>query len=296
MIHMMQDQDYPYHTDEIIDPREERRELTLERPLVFLDIQTTGVEPKTARIVEISTLKIDTSGREEFRSKRINPYTPITPDATRKHGISNEDVADDPPFSNFARALAEYIDGCDLAGFGIQRFGMPILRQEFDIAGVPFEVPPIVVDVMQVYHRLEPRNFKAAFKQYVGAELPDDEPQIGEPKLNAIRKILLGQIQLRREVPTTPSAIYAWESAENRPAPIDKGAKFVWSDQDEALINFGRYRGHRLSDLANADADYLQWVASNESFTAEQRGIAGNASEGIMPEQTWKPKPQPNTT
>ena len=295
MIHMMQEQDYPYHTDEIIDPREETRELTLERPLVFLDIQTTGIEPKTARIVEISTLKIDPSGREEFRSKRINPYAPITPDATRKHGITNDDVADDPPFSNFARALADYLAGCDLAGFGIQRFGMPILRQEFDIAGVPFETPPIVVDVMRVYHRLEPRNFDAAYKQYAGSELPNDQPEKGETKLNAIREILLGQIQNRREVPTTPSAIYAWESAENGPASIDKGAKFVWSDDGEALINFGRYRGHRLSDIANTDADYLQWIAANESFTNEQRGIAGNASEGIMPEQTWKPKSQPNT-
>ena len=294
MIHMMQEQDYPYHTDEIVDPREERRELTLERPLVFLDIQTTGVEPKTARIVEISTLKIDTTGAQEFRSKRINPRTPITPDATRKHGITNDDVAEDPPFSTFARALASYLDGCDLAGFGIQRFAMPILRQEFDIAGIPFQTPPIIVDIMQVYHRLEPRNFNSAYKQYVGAELAIKEPQQGENKLHAMKEILQGQIQSRREVPTTPSAIYAWESAVTKPAPIDEGGKFVWSDDGEALINFGRYRGHRLTDLAQTDASYLKWVATNESFTAEQRNIASNASEGTMPEQAWKKTTQPN--
>ena len=288
MIHMMHSQDYPYHHADIPDPRGEYRELSLERPLIFIDVQTTGIEVKTARIVEISTLKIEVNGEEEFRSRRVNPNAPITPDATRKHGITNDDIADEPSFSTFARGLAQYLTGCDLAGFGINRFGLRVLRREFDIAGVPFETRSVgIVDVMQVYHRLEPRNFKAAYKRYVGDEYHDDPPESPETKLNAVRAILQGQVQARDDLPLNPASIGAWATAENGPAPIDKDSKFVWSSDGEPLINFGRYRGNRLSDLCKSDADYLKWVASHESFTREQRDIAGNASEGIMPKPPY---------
>ena len=263
----------------------ETRSLQLERPIVFLDIQTTGLDVRTARIVELSTLKIDPDGNEQFKNQMFNPQTSISPAATDKHGISDVHVADAPTFSAFARALAQYLKGCDIAGFGIIRFGMPILTQEFNIAGVPFDTNGItVLDVMQVYHQLEPRNFEAAYRRYVGDNEPIIESERGQSKLHAILNIVQGQIAQCRELPTDPAAIASWTATENELHHIDEAGKFAWSATREPLINFGKYRGHRLNDVYLHDADYLRWIAGNESFTHEQRDIAGNASEGIMPQ------------
>lgn len=262
----------------------ESRSLRLEHPIVFLDVQTTGLDVRTARIVELSTLRIEPDGTEEFKHQTFNPQSSISPAATDKHGISDEHVADAPTFSAFARGLAQYLDGCDLAGFGINRFGLKVLIQEFNIAGVPFDMGGItVLDIMQVYHRLEPRNFEAAYHRYV----PDAEPIVendgGQSKLRAIHDIVQGQIAYCPELPNTPAAIASWTAAENGLPPIDDAGKFAWSTNGEPLINFGKYRGHRLNDIYQQDAEYLRWIAGNESFTPEQRDIAGNASEGIMP-------------
>ena len=263
----------------------EPRALRLEHPIVFLDIQTTGLDVRTARIVELSTLKIEPGGHEEYKRQTFNPQSSISPAATEKHGISDEHVADAPTFGTFARGLAHYLDGCDLAGFGIKRFGLRVLTQEFNIAGVPFDTDGIaVLDVMQVYHRLEPRTFEAAYRQYVGDSEPIVESERGQTKLRAIFDIVQGQITARRELPNTPAAIASWVAAENGLPSIDDAGKFAWSTSGEPLINFGKYRGHRLNDVYLHDADYLRWIAGNESFTTEQRDIAGNASEGIMPQ------------
>ena len=264
------------------------RTLQLDRPIVFLDIQTTGLDARTARIVELSTLKIDPDGSEEFKHQMFNPQTSISPAATDKHGIGDEHIAHAPTFSTFARGLAQYLEGCDLAGFGINRFGLTVLTQEFNIAGTPFDTDGItVLDIMQLYHRLEPRNFEAAYRRYVGDTDPIIETERGQSKLLAIHNIVRGQISAHRELPTNPAALSSWANAEYRVPAIDDAGKFAWSTAGEPLINFGKYRGHRLNDVYLHDADYLRWIAGNESFTREQRDIAGNASEGIMPQ----PKP-----
>ena len=261
------------------------RSLQLERPLVFLDIQTTGLEPRSARIVELSTLKIQLDGSEEFKHQLFNPGTAISPGASEYHGITDDDVADAQAFATYARGIAGYLGGCDLAGFGIRRFGLKVLINEFNIAGTPFDTSTCaVLDAMQVYHRLEPRDFAAAYRRYVGGGNPVTESNRGESRLHAIKEIVNGQVASADDVPTTPAAISSWAAAENRLAPIDKGGKFVWAHSGEPLINFGKYRGQRLVDVHRTDSGYLRWIAGNESFTDQQRDLAGRASEGIMPQ------------
>ena len=255
--------------------------LTLERPLAFIDVESTGLDPRTARIVRLTVLKLMPDGTEQVKSVLIRPGEPISPGAIAVHGLADADVQDAPPFRAYARALAANLDGCDLAGFGIERFDLPLLEAEFERAGIKFSLESrAVVDAMAVFHKLEPRDLRSAFSKYVGAELPDfREPDTG---VRASLAILRGQLTQNESLPTQPNALARWLRGD-RPASIDPEGKFVWSPDGEALINFGRYRGHRLADLAESKADYLAWVASNNEFGEDVRRIATSAIEGDVP-------------
>lgn len=257
--------------------------LNLERPIIFIDVQTTGPDRRTARIVRLATLRIDPDGTEEFRSRLINPLSPITPGATDFHGISDEDVADCRPFIAYARALSDYLDGCDLAGFGIRRFHLRVLRQEFDAAGVDFNYRNrVVLDAMEVYHRLEPRDIDHAYRRFVGGEF--DRKSSPDATVNAARAILNGQLKQYPDLPHEPEILERWASEEPVENYIDDQGRFTLSDEGDPIINFGKYRGHTLYDLSEVDPDYLRWVAANESFTDQQRQIAADAAEGVMPD------------
>ena len=257
--------------------------LRLERPIVFLDIQTTGPDHRTARIVKLTTLRVEPDGTEQFRSQLINPNSPISPGATNFHGISDEDVADARPFAVYAKALYEYLNGCDLAGFGIRRFHFRVLRQEFEFAGFDFEINErVIVDAMEIYHRLEPRDFAGAYSRFVGGNFvrtTDDEVTV-----NAIKAIILGQITQHPGLPDDAASLERWATGESIERHIDDEGRFTLSDEGDPLINFGRYRGHTLYDLSETHPDYLRWIAGDDSFTEHQRQIAADAAEGIMPD------------
>ena len=257
--------------------------LRLERPIVFLDIQTTGPDHRTARIVKLTTLRVEPDGTEQFRSQLINPNSPISPGATNFHGISDEDVADARPFAVYAKALYEYLNGCDLAGFGIRRFHVRVLRQEFEFAGFDFDINERhIVDAMEIYHRLEPRDFSGAYSRFVGGNFvrtTDDEVTV-----NAIKAIILGQITQHPGLPDEAASLERWATGESIKRHIDDEGRFTLSDEGDPLINFGRYRGHTLYDLSETHPDYLRWIAGDDSFTEHQRQIAADAAEGIMPD------------
>ena len=257
--------------------------LRLERPIVFLDIQTTGPDHRTARIVKLTTLRVEPDGTEQFRSQLINPNSPISPGATNFHGISDEDVADARPFAVYAKALYEYLNGCDLAGFGIRRFHVRVLRQEFEFAGFDFEINErVIVDAMEIYHRLEPRDFAGAYSRFVGGNFvrtTDDEVTV-----NAIKAIIQGQMTQHPDLPDDAASLERWATGESIERHIDDEGRFTLSDEGDPLINFGRYRGHTLYDLSETHPDYLRWIAGDDSFTEQQRRIAADAAEGIMPD------------
>lgn len=257
--------------------------LNLERPLAIIDVQTTGPDSRTARIVRLSTLRLDMDGSEEFRSRTFNPLTPITPGATKFHGITDFDVADCRPFMASAKGLANYLADCDLAGFGIRRFHLRVLRQEFEFAGIDFNIRSrVVVDAMEIYHRLEPRSIEYAYRRFVGGEF--DRSSGEDATVNATRAILVGQLTQYPDLPSDPATLERWASEEETENYIDDQGRFTLSDEGDPTINFGKYRGYTLYDMSELDPDYLRWVAGNESFTDEQRRIAADAAEGIMPD------------
>ena len=255
--------------------------LELERPLAFIDAASTGLDTRSARIVRLTVLKIDTDGNEQARTVLVNPRMLIPPGATEVHGISDDDVADAPVFAAYAKGLAEHLEGCDLAGFGVERFDAPLLVEEFRRCGVEFSLEGrAVVDAMAIFHRLEPRDLRAAYRKYTGGELPS--PPEDETAARAAAEVLSGELAASRDLPRSPRRLAAWAKGVDGRA-IDADGRFVWSANDDALINFGKHRGRRLSEVATGEPDYLEWMAGNSRFDAETRDIARNALEGELP-------------
>ena len=255
--------------------------LELERPLAFIDAASTGLDTRTARIVRLTVLKIDVDGNERTRTVLVNPGTPIPPGATEIHGITDDDVSEVPRFKAYARGLAEHLEGCDLAGFGVERFDAPLLVEEFRRAGVEFSLQGrAVLDAMAIFHRLEPRDLRAAYKKYAGGELPS--PAEEDTAARSAAEILLGELTANDGLPRSPRLLAAWAKGVDDRA-LDPEGRFVWSANNEALINFGKHRGRRLSEVAAGEPDYLEWIAGNPQFDEETRGIARNAVDGNVP-------------
>ena len=255
--------------------------LELERPLAFIDAASTGLDTRTARIVRLTVLKIDPDGNERIRTVLVNPGTPIPPGATEIHGITDDEVSDAPRFAAYARGLAEHLEGCDLAGFGVERFDAPLLAEEFRRAGIEFSLQGrAVLDAMAIFHRLEPRDLRAAYRKFAGGELPS--PGEGDTASRAAAEILAGELSTGAELPQSPRLLAAWAKGVDDRA-LDPEGRFVWSANNEALINFGKHRGRRLSEVAAGEPDYLEWIAGNPQFDEETRGIARNAVDGNVP-------------
>lgn len=146
--------------------------LNLKNPIVFLDLETTGVDPSRDRIVEISLVKVMPDGTKEVKTRRINPEMPIPPAATAVHGITDEDVKDCPRFREIAKSLAAYIEGCDFGGFNSNKFDIPVLAEEFLRAGVDVDLKKRkMVDVQNIFHKMEQRTLVAAYKFYCDKDL-----------------------------------------------------------------------------------------------------------------------------
>lgn len=253
------------------------RELALERPLAVIDTESTGLNPETARIVRISVLRVEPDGRRSLRSELVNPGVPIPAGATAVHGITNEEVGGLPPFQAYARALAESFDDCDLAGFAIDRFHLPLLKAEFRRAGVEFSLDNrAVIDVMAIYHRLEPRDFDAAYRRY--APDPDEkQPERSSGRRSeAAFEILLGQLRSSAELPVEPHRLARWGRGVPDTAADDEG-RFTYLDSGVVAFNFGKYSGEELAKVAERDAGYVAWVASNRDFSPEARALATDA-------------------
>ena len=260
------------------------RLLELSSPLAVLDIQSTGLNPDTARIVQLSVLRVDPDGGENLKSVIVNPGIAIPASATHVHGISDSTVVGKPVFRAYARGLADHLEGCDLAGFGIKRFGIPLLQAEFKRNGVDFVVTRrAVLDTMTVFHRLEPRDFNSAYSRFVGGVYSDRDD--GAKRARDIFEILKGELQASSDVPLKPDEIVKWANGLDDSA-IDSEGKFIWGQNGDAEVNFGKHKGERLADLVTTDVDYLNWLSGSEDFSDEVRTIAGSAITGQLPERS----------
>lgn len=252
--------------------------LKLERAIAFFDLETTGTDPATDRIVEIAVLRLAPDGAREMRSRRINPERPIPPDATRVHGITDEAVRDQPTFRQVARSLLDFLGDADLGGFNVLRFDVPLLDREFRDAGLELGLERRrIVDTMTIYHRKERRDLVAASRFYLGRE--HGGAHRADADVALALDVLEAQLARYPDLPGDVAGLEAWQRAAS--GAVDREGKLVWRG-GEATFAFGRHQGRTLRDVARETPDYLEWIAGAD-FPAELKAISRRALDGEFP-------------
>lgn len=247
------------------------KNLKLLKPIIFIDLETTGLNPWSDRIVEATFLKIHPDGNRELVTKLINPEVPIPEDATEIHGITDSDVAGKPNFNQCSAELIAFIADCDIAGFNVKRFDLPFLETEFRRAGVDFSRQNrSIIDALVIYHKFEQRNLEAAYQRYCGKELSDGHSSIVD--VRATVEILDAQISLYAELPKDVCGLHEFCCELGESNFVDKQGKFIFLE-DEITFNFGQHKGERLKDVAKSAPDYLKWILHKSDFSLEVQEI-----------------------
>ena len=254
-------------------------ELVLERPLVFFDIESTGTNPYRDRIVEIAVIKVMPDGSREDVVRRINPCMPIPAGASAVHGIYDDDVKDCPTFDVIAHNLYNYLDSCDLAGYNIVKFDVPMLQEEFKRCGLELNMRDRkLIDVFNIFCRLYPRNLSAAYKFFCDGNLEDAHSALADT--DATVAVLFGQLAKHPELPREMAGLAEFSSARDADF-VDSEGRLKFSG-DEVVINFGKNSGRRLRDLASEDPGFLRWMLRSD-FSEEVKNIIKNALAGEFP-------------
>jgi DNA polymerase-3 subunit epsilon len=246
------------------------RFLLLERPLIVFDTETTGTNPRSDRIVEIACVKLHPDGRREVWVRRFNPGIRIPPASTAIHGISDADVASEPRFRDGAAELAAFLAGCDLAGYNIAGFDLPVLRAEFLRAGVPFEVSDMrLVDAQRIFFSREPRHLAAAARFYCQCEHEGAHGALADAKMTL--RVLEGQLERYTELPRSVAHLHELFCA-GIDQDIDPEGR-IRLINGEPTVNFGKNRGRSLRDMSREEPGFLRWILKGD-FSEAVKSIA----------------------
>jgi len=234
--------------------------LKLKRPLVVFDLETTGVNPTTDRIIEICMLKIFPEGHEELRTYRINPTVPIHEQATAVHGITDADVADKPTFKDLSNEINHFLRECDFGGFNSNKFDFPMLVEEFYRAGVEFEVEKRkFIDAQRIFHFKEPRNLKAAYKFYCDKDL--ENAHSAEADTLATWSVLKAQIERYEDIPQDIEGLHKMSGQNNL---ADLAGRFIYDDKREVIFNFGKHKGKFVKQVLKDEPGYYAWMMDGD--------------------------------
>ncbi len=235
-------------------------QLNLKNPLVFFDLETTGIDIAKDRIVEISMVKVMPNGEEIVKTRRINPGMPIPPESTAIHGITDEDVKDCPKFKEIAKSLAAQIEGCDLAGFNSNRFDIPMLAEEFLRAGVDVDLNRRkFIDVQTIFHKMEQRNLTAAYKFYCNKDLSNAHS--AEADTMATYEVLKAQLDRYPELENDVNFLSKYSSFTNN---VDFAGRMVYNEKGQEVINFGKYKGRVVEEVLKSDPSYYAWIMNGD--------------------------------
>jgi DNA polymerase-3 subunit epsilon len=269
-------------------------ELKLKRPLAFFDLETTGVMVSNDRIVEVSILKVSPGGKEETLTLKVNPEMPIPAESSMFHGIYDEDVKDLPTFRERAQEIADFIADADLAGYNSNKFDVPMLMEEFLRAGVDFSLDGrSFVDVQNIFHQMEQRTLKAAYKFYCNENL--DNAHTAEADVKATYEVLKAQLakyenveyEDKHGVVSKPvvNDVEALHAFTNLSKPVDFAGRLVLDADGDPTINFGKHKGKKVVDVFDVEPSYYSWM-QNGDFPLYTKKVL----EGIWNEHKNKKK------
>lgn len=235
--------------------------LNLANPIVFFDLETTGVNIAKDRIVEISVLKIYPNGKEEQKTIRVNPEMHIPEEASKVHGIYDEDVKDCPSFKGIAKELARYIEGCDLGGYNSNRFDIPLLAEEFLRVEVDFDMSKRkFVDVQTIFHKMEQRTLSAAYHFYCGKSLEDAHTAAADTQ--ATYEVL--KAQLDRYEGTLENNIDFLSKFSTQNKNVDFAGFIIYDEKGVEVFNFGKNKGVSVEKVLKEQQGYYDWIMKSE--------------------------------
>jgi DNA polymerase-3 subunit epsilon len=246
-------------------------QLKLEKPIVFFDLETTGIDIARDRIVEISILKIYPNGNKESKTWLVNPEMPIPESSIAIHGITNEKVANEPTFNEIASLVNTLIEDCDLAGFNSNRFDIPILAEEMLRAEIEFSMENrTAIDVQTIYHKMEQRNLSAAYQFYCNKSL--ENAHSAEADTLATYEILLGQLDKYQELKNDVKFLADFSSHRGR---SDFAGFILYDDTGSEIFSFGKYKGQKVTDILAKDFGYYGWIL-NADFPLYTKQVLKN--------------------
>ena len=257
-------------------------ELNLERPLLFFDIESTGLNIASDSIIELCFVKIHPGGEQWVKTWRVRPWDyerqcqrPINPSAQAVHGISSEDLAGKPTFYQIADEVVEWLTGCDLAGFNSAKFYLPMLAEEIErVSRYTAKQPAIdlhsmkMVDVQNIFHAMEPRTLKPAYLFYCGLEL--ENAHAAEAETLATYEVLKGQLDRYAGDPRIENNIDKLAKFSTKQRTVDYAGRLILNDKDEPTVSFGKHKGKTAREVYFSEPSYFAWI-DNGDFTLDTK-------------------------
>ena len=254
--------------------------LNLKKPIVFFDLETTGIQIATDRIVEISILKVFPNGNKESNTWRVNPEIEISKEASEIHGITNEDVVTEPKFSELAPKISTMIEGCDLAGFNSNRFDIPLLAEEMLRAKVNFDMHDRkAIDVQVIFHKKEQRTLGAGYQFYCDKDL--ENAHSAEADTMATFEILEAQIAKYDDVENDVDFLSDYSSHQKR---ADFAGFILFDEAKEEVFSFGKYKGKKVVDVFRSNPGYYNWM-QNADFPLYTKKVLTKVKENMNPKK-----------
>lgn len=230
--------------------------LNLTKPLCFFDLETTGINITTDRIVEIAVLKVYPDGKEERKTWIVNPTIPIPKEVTAIHGISDADVADKPTFKEIAKDVYSMIKDSDLGGFNSDRFDIPLLAEEMLRADVDFDMKNrVAIDVQTIFHKMEQRTLAAAYKFYCDKNLEDAHS--AEADTNATYEVLKAQVEKYDELQNDAKFLADFST---RRQFADFAGFITFNKKGEECFAFGKHKNKKVEDVLKEEPGYFGWL------------------------------------
>ena len=234
--------------------------LNLKKPIAFFDLETTGINISTDRIVEISVLKINLNGVEEWLSSRVNPEMHIPAQATAIHGIKDEDIASAPTFRELAKNIASFIEGCDLAGYNALRFDLPLLAEEFLRVDVDFNFRKRkYIDVQVIFHKKEQRTLSAAYMFYCNKELVGAHGSKADTA--ATYEVLKSQLDMYEDLENDIDKLAEYSSFGNS---VDFAGRIIADNKGVEIFNFGKHKGKAVEKVFEIEPSYYSWMMNGD--------------------------------